>query len=82
MVTKLVGNWRRRRNTKTDTHLYSGSGHHPFDQRPICGKAIRYMTTEPIKPWTGSPRSRSGANAALPCTECLINAIGQRDYSK
>jgi len=72
---KLVGDWRRRRGSKTDAHLFDGSGHHPFDQRPMCGKAIRHMSTEPATLWTGTPISRSGSFWALPCTECLVQAI-------
>lgn len=77
-MTTLIGDWRRRTGTKTDTHLFAGRGHHPFDQRPMCGKAIRHFTTTPIKPWTGEPRSRSDATRALPCTACLVAAITER----
>jgi hypothetical protein len=74
----LAGDWRRRKGTKTDAHLFAGSGHHPFDQRPMCGKAIRHLSTEPATLWTGEPRSRSDALWALPCTACLVQAITRR----
>jgi len=61
----LIGDWRRRAGTKTDAHLYAGRGHHPFDQRPMCGKRIRYMTTTPVPSGT-------------PCTDCLVQAITRR----
>ncbi len=74
-MATLIGDWRRRRGTKTDAHLYRGTGHHPFDQRPMCGKAIRHISTVPIKPWTGKPISRSDEHRALAHTECLIAAL-------
>jgi hypothetical protein len=63
----LQGDWRRRRGTKTDAHLWDGNwgGHHPFDQRPMCGKRIRHYNTVPVA-------------AGAPCSECLVQAITRR----
>lgn len=79
MPKHLPGDWRRRRGTKTDAHLWAGTGHHPFDQRPMCGKAIRHISTEPATLWTGTPIGRSNRLFALPCTECLVQAITRRE---
>jgi hypothetical protein len=72
---KLTGDWRRRTGSKTDAHLFAGNGHHPFDQRPMCGKALRHMATTKVEVWTGYPIGRSDRDRALACTSCLVAAI-------
>jgi hypothetical protein len=53
--TPLLGDWRRRRGTKADAHLFRGQS---FDTRPVCLKAIRRISTESVR--TGQP-----------CYDCL-----------
>lgn len=58
----LLGDWRRRRGTQTDAHLYAGDGATNTARRPMCGRRIERHATEKVQ---------SGA----PCAECLTAAI-------
>lgn len=66
----LIGDWRRRKGSKTDAHLWASSKRPDWqrsssDQRPKCGRVI--------------PRFRTVAvSTGRPCTECLVAAITQR----
>jgi hypothetical protein len=61
---RLPGDWRRRRGTKTDAHVYvKGS------PRPRCGKAIDRPETVRV-------------HFGRPCSDCMVNAIGGRDYGQ
>ncbi len=41
----LHGDWRRRRGTKTDAHLYAGG----TARRPMCGKVIERHATVAVQ---------------------------------
>lgn len=56
--TKLIGDWRRRRGTKTDAHLYAGG----TARRPKCGKVIERHATEAVR--VGTPCYDCLASAA------------------
>lgn len=72
-MNALPGDWRRRRGTKTDAHLYASGA-----PRPMCGKVIERYQTAAARLAT-APRSRSNYTIALPCTECLVQAITRRN---
>ena len=63
----LPGDWRRRRGTSTDVHLFRGSS---FDSRPACGKRIRRVSTERVD---GRP--------CADCLVAEIRAAGTRKES-
>ena len=64
----LYGDWRRRRLTKTDAHLYpmqSDTTMRPLlaaERRPRCGKRIPYGETVYVE-------------KGRPCTDCLVAEI-------
>ena len=68
--TILVGDWRRRKGSKTAVHLWASNKRPDWqrstsDQRPMCGKVI--------------PRFRTAAvRTGRPCTDCLVAAITRR----
>jgi hypothetical protein len=62
---ELAGDWRRRRGTKTDAHLYGPSilpRNEPSGRRPLCGKNVRHVDTERV-------------DVGRPCTDCLVAGI-------
>jgi len=63
--TMLYGDWRRRMGSKTDAHLWKDGSDYA---QPICGKRIEHYRTIAL-------------HSGRPCTDCLVNAIGGRDYS-
>lgn len=60
----LYGDWRRRRLTKTDAHLYRDS---PIaaSRLPACRKRIPHDETVPV-------------HKGRPCTNCLVAEITRR----
>jgi hypothetical protein len=68
----LHGDWRRRRGSQTDAHLY---GKNDFEtalldtRRPMCSMAIPRRVTAPV-------------SQGQPCRDCLIAAITRRSSAQ
>jgi hypothetical protein len=66
----ILGNWRHQHN-KRRLHLWP-SGPVSGYRSPICGATVRYDQTD-----------RTGRrNDADLCENCMVNAIGHRDYGR
>lgn len=73
-VIILPGHWRRTPGAKR-MHLWSPEAKAPADG-PLCGARLkRWRTVALPQPAIDSPEHRA-------CTDCMVNAIGGRDYSR